>query len=109
MKKFTILIFAAAMIFSSAIISNSLPGDVSFSAQAQTTRKKDKAGILRTTYRGAKYIGKKTWQGTKWTGKTAYKGSKFIGEKTWDGTRWVGKTTWKGMRKIGGGTKRVVY
>ncbi len=120
MKKFTILIFAAAMILSSAFISNSLPGENSFSIQAQTARKKEKQGILRTTYRGTKYIGKKTWQGTKWTGKTtwkgtkwtgktAYKGSKWIGGKTWDGTKWVGKTTWKGMRKIGGGTKKVVY
>lgn len=109
MKKFTILIFASAMIFTSAIISDSLPGDFSFSAQAQTTRRKSRPGIIRTTARGTKYVGKKTWQGTKWTGKTTYKGAKWVGGKTWDGTKWVGKTTWKGVRKVGGTTKKVVY
>ena len=100
MKKLTIVIFAAAMILSSAVISGSLPSDSSFSVSAQqtTVKRKRRPGIARSTYRGGKWVVRRTWDGTKW-----------VSKRVWVATKWTGKKTYKTGRKVVSRTKKIVY
>ncbi len=71
MKKVLAVIFAAAMLASIPFIGSSIgsSGDASISAQTVTVKRKRKRGIARRTYRGGKYVVRRTWDGTKWVSK----------------------------------------
>jgi hypothetical protein len=99
MKKLTILAFAFVMMLSTVFISESIPGDNSFSAQAQTvtTRRRNK-GVIRRGYAGGKWVTRKVWRGGKW-----------VTIRTWQGTKWVGKKSWRTGRKVVSRSKKVVY
>lgn len=92
-KTFFSLFFAFAMILSTAFVAEIGSTQNPFAAQAQTAsvKKKKRVGAIRYIGRGTKYVGKKIWHGTKWTGLTIYRGSKYIGKKTWKGTKWLGR------------------
>lgn len=101
MRKRMVVLFAAALLLSSAFIGSSIPGDTSFAAygyQKVTVRKKRKPGIARGTYRGGKWVVRKSWNGTKW-----------VSKRVWSGTKWVGKKSWKTGRKVVSRTKKIVY
>ena len=102
MKKLTSLVFAIAMLFSIAFVSETISSSThtgnSFAAQAQTVKKKRKVGAVRRIYRGGKWVGTKVWNGSRW-----------VARKTWHGTKWVGKKSWKTGRKVVSRTKKVVY
>jgi hypothetical protein len=100
MKKLMNLVFAVAMIFSVAFIGEAISSNAPFSAQAQevTVRKKRRPGIARSTYRGGKWVVKRSWDGTK-----------YVSKKVWQGTKWTGKKTYKTGRKVVSRTKKIVY
>lgn len=125
MKKLTGLFFALAMLLSVAFVSDVVSEKNPFSAQAQTrtgrvTVRKRNNGIASRTYRGGKYVYRKskdgvvyvyrkTAQGTVYVGRKAYQGGKYIGGKTVKGTKYVGRKTVGGTKTVFRKTKKVVY
>ncbi len=124
MKKITGILFAFAMLLSITFVSNSISENNPFSTNAQTRRgkvtvKKRNNGIASRTYRGSKYIYRKskngvvyvyrkTAQGTVYIGKKSYQGGKYVAGKTVQGTKFVGRKTVNGTKTIFRKTKKIV-
>ncbi len=116
MKKFLILVFSIAMVFSVVFVGGSIE------AQAQQTktrvvvkRKRPVRGVVsgskyvyRKSRNGVVYVGKKTYQGGKYVGRKTYQGGKYAGKKTYQGTKYVGKKTVNGTKSIFRKTKKVI-
>lgn len=84
------------------------------SVQAQTTRqvtvkRTRRPGIIRSVYRGGKYVGKQVWNGTKWVSAKTWQGTKYAGKKTVQGAKFVGKKTYKGGRMVTSRAKKIIY
>lgn len=97
MKKLALIVFAVALIFSSAIVSSHLPGDTAFSASAMqtTVARKRRPGIARRTYRGGRWVVRRTWDGTKW-----------VYRRVWVATKWTGKKSWRTSPRSRAGQRR---
>ncbi len=124
MKKLTGLFFALAMLLSVAFVGDVVSEKNPFSAQAQTrtgrvTVRKRNNGIASRTYRGGKYVYRKskngvvyvyrkTAQGTVYVGRKTYQGGKYVTRKTVTGTKYVGRKTVNGTKTIFRKTKKVV-
>lgn len=99
MKKLITLVFAFAMVLSTAFLAGTSASGNPYVAQGQTvTARKRNPGIARRTYRGGK-----------WVTKRVYRGGKWVTIKTWQATKWTGKKTYKTGRKVVSRTKKVVY
>lgn len=111
MKKLLSLTFALAMIMSIAFISNAVSsGSNPYSAQAQTvTAKKRRPGVVRSVYRGGKYVGKQVWNGTKWVSSKTWKGTKYVGKKTVQGTKYAAHKTKRGTKATVSRAKKILY
>ena len=124
MKKLSSILFAFAMLLSVAFVSNAISENNPFSAQAQTRRGKvtvvkRKNGIASRTYRGGKYVYRKsksgvvyayrkTAKGTVYVGKKTYQGGKYVTKKTVKGTKFIGRKTVNGTKTIFRKTKKIV-
>lgn len=124
MKKLTGIFFALVMLLSVAFVSNVVSEKNPFSAQAQTrtgrvTVRKRNNGIASRTYRGGKYVYRKskngvvyvyrkTAQGTVYVGRKIYQGGKYVTTKTITGTKYVGRKTVNGTKTVFRKTKKIV-
>lgn len=124
MKKLTGLFFALAMLLSAAFVGDVASENNPLSAQAQTrtgrvTVRKRNNGIASRTYRGGKYVYRKskngvvyvyrkTAQGTVYVGKRVYRGGKYVTTKTVKGTKYVGRKTVGGTKAVVSRTKKIV-
>jgi hypothetical protein len=124
MKKLTGLFFALAMLLSVAFVGDVVSEKNPFSAQAQTrtgrvTVRKRNNGIASRTYRGGKYVYRKskngvvyvyrkTAQGTVYVGRKTYQGGKYVTRKTVTGTKYVGRKTVNGTKTVFRKTRKVV-
>lgn len=99
MKKLLGIFFAFAMILSVAFVSDS------FSASAQrsgtVTVKKRNNGIASRTYRGGRYVYRKSANGTRYVYRKTKQGTVYVGKQTYKGGKWT-------YRKTKGGTKAVI-
>jgi hypothetical protein len=83
------------------------------SVQAQTrrgqvtVRRTRRPGAIRTTARGARYVGRKTVRGTRYAGRKTWQGTRYTGRKTAQGARWTGRKTVRGAKATGRGAKKV--
>jgi hypothetical protein len=111
MKKILNLTFALAMIMSVAFIGEAVSsGNNPYSVKAQTvTVKKRRPGVIRSVYRGGKYVGKQVWNGTKWVSSKTWQGTKYAGRKTVQGTRYAAHKTKRGTKAVISRTKKIVY
>jgi hypothetical protein len=91
---------AFALLVSIAPLSSAISSGagVSVNAQQSVTVKKERKGLIRSTYAGGRFVVRKTWDGTKW-----------VSRKVWVGTKWTGKKTWKGTKAVARKTKRILY
>ncbi len=124
MKKLTGLFFALAMLLSVAFVGDAVSENNPFSAQAQTrtgrvTVKRKNNGIASRTYRGGKYVYRKsksgvvyvyrkTAQGTVYVGKRVYRGGKYVTQKSVKGGKSVGRKTVGGTKAVFSRTKKIV-
>src|SRR6476660_9559068 len=77
MKKLTVLLFAAVMMFSITFIGDALSSSGSSSVNAQTVVvKKRHHGVVRRVYRGGKHVGYKAYRGGRWVTIKTYHGAK---------------------------------
>jgi hypothetical protein len=111
MKKLLGLTFALAMIMSIAFVGEAVStGNNPYSVQAQTvTVKKRRPGVVRSVYRGGKYVGKQVWNGTKWVSSKTWKGTKYVGKKTYQGTKFVARKTKRGAKATVSRAKKILY
>ena len=111
MKKLLSLVFSLAMIMSIAFIADAVStGNNPYSAQAQTVSvKKRRPGVVRSVYRGGKYVGKQVWNGTKWVAYKSYKGAKYVGKKTVQGTKYAAHKTKRGTKATVSRAKKIIY
>jgi hypothetical protein len=79
MKKILNLVFAVAMMFSIVFIGEAISSNAPFSVNAQevTVKRKRRPGIARSTYRGGKWVVKKSWNGTKYVSKKVWQGTEM--------------------------------
>lgn len=111
MRKVQSLFFALIMVLSLAFFGEAISSNAGISVEAQTVtvKRKRRPGAIRTTARGAKYVGKKTYKGAKYVGRKTYQGAKYVGKKTYKGSKYVGKKTVKGTRATVSRGKKIVY
>jgi lipopolysaccharide export system protein LptA len=111
MRKLLGLAFSAVMILSVVFVGEAVSsnGSLSVKGQTVTVKRKRRAGVIRKTGRGVKYVGRKTYAGGKYVGRKTYQGGKYVGKKTYQGTKWVGKKTVKGTRATISRAKKIIY
>ena len=105
MKKFLGLVFAFAMILSVAFIADS------FSVMAQrsgtVTVKKRNNGIASRTYRGGRYIYRKSANGVRYVYRKTSKGTVYVGKQTYKGGKWTFHKTKRGTKAVVSRTKKI--
>ncbi len=104
MKKLLNVGFVIAMSLGLVFIGEIASSNNPLAVQGQTrrgqvtVRRTRRPGVIRSTSRGAKYVGRKT-----------YRGAKYVGRKTVQGTKYVGKKTYKGGRMVTSRAKKIIY
>jgi hypothetical protein len=102
MKKLMSGFFAFIMLLSLAFFSNAISSNNPFSVKAQEVSvKKKNRGIASTTWRGAKYVYRKSAGGVRYVYRKTSQGTVYVGRQTWRGGKWT-------YSKAKGGTKAVV-
>lgn len=90
MKKLTTLFFAAAMMFSIVFIGEAISsnGNLSVNAQ-QVSVKRKRRGVASRTYRGGKYVYRKSASGVRYVYRKTAKGTVYVGKQTYRGGKWT--------------------
>lgn len=109
MKKLTTLFFAAAMMFSVVFIGEAISsnGNLSVNAQ-QVTVKRKRRGLASQTYRGGKYVYRKSAQGTRYVYRKGKQGTIYVGKQSYRGGKWTYGKGKKGTKAIIRKTKNVL-
>ncbi len=90
MKKLTTLFFAAAMMFSVVFIGEAISSNGNLSVNAQQVRVKRKSrGLASKTYRGGKYVYRKSANGVRYVYRKTAKGTVYVGKQTYRGGKWT--------------------
>ncbi len=90
MKKLTTLFFAAAMMFSIVFIGDALSSNGNLTVNAQQVRVKRKSrGLASKTYRGGKYVYRKSASGVRYVYRKGRKGTIYVGKQTYRGGKWT--------------------
>lgn len=109
MKKLTTLFFAAAMMFSVVFIGDAISSNGNFSVNAQQVRVKRKnRGLASRTYRGGKYVYRKSAQGTRYVYRKGKQGTIYVGKQSYRGGKWTYGKGKKGTKAIIRKTKNVL-
>lgn len=109
MKKVTTLFFAAAMMFSIVFIGEAISSNGNLSVNAQQVRVKRKnRGLASRTYRGGKYVYRKSAQGTRYVYRKSVKGTKYVGKQSYRGGKWTYNKGKKGTKAAIRKTKNVL-
>lgn len=97
LNKIKSLFFAIVMIPGFIFVGESISasnGSLNVGAQTVTVRRTSR-NIAHASYRGGRWVYRKTWNGTKW-----------VYRKTWYPTKRAGKATWHGTKKVGHAIRR---
>jgi len=109
MKKVTTLFFAAAMMFSIVFIGDTISSNGNLSVNAQQVRVKRKSrGLTSRTYRGGKYVYRKSVAGGKYVYRKGRQGTIYAGKKSYQGGKWTYKKGKKGTKAAFRKTKNVL-
>lgn len=109
MKKVTTLFFAAAMMFSLVFIGDAISSNGNLSVNAQQVRVKRKnRGLASRTYRGGKYVYRKSAQGTRYVYRKGKQGTVYVGKQSWRGGKWTYNKGKKGTKAVIRKTKNVL-
>lgn len=109
MKKVTTLFFAAAMMFSVVFIGDAISSNGNLSVNAQQVRiKRKRRGLTSRTYRGGKYVYRKSVAGGKYVYRKGRQGTIYVGKKSYQGGKWTYKKGKKGTKAAFRKTKNVL-
>ena len=110
MKKLMSGFFAIAMLLSSVFISDAISSNNPFSVKAQQVSVKRKNnGIASRTYRGAKYIYRKSAGGVRYVYRKTAKGTVYVGKQTYKGGKWTFHKGKRGTKAVVSRTKKILY
>lgn len=101
MKKILSGLFALAMLLTLPFFGEVTSTDNPFAAKGQVSVKRKSRGVASTTYRGGKYVYRKSAAGVRYVYRKTAKGTVYVGKQVYRGGKW---TYTKGK----GGTKAVV-
>ncbi len=108
MKKLVSGFFAFAMLLSLAFFSNAVSSNNPFSAKAQVSVKKKSRGIASTTWRGTKYVYRKTGSGARYVYRKTAQGTVYVGKQTWKGGKWTFNKGKRGTKAVVSRTKKIL-
>ena len=98
-RKFLGLSLVFVMIGGFAFLPSADSNGNPFTASAQVrVKKKRKPGIIRSTYRGGRWVTIRVYEGGKW-----------VTKRVWRGSKWVGKKSYKTGRKVVSRSKKIIY
>ena len=92
------IVMTLGLVFIGDVVSSSNPLSVSAQTGQVTVRRTRRPGIIRSTARGAKYVGRKV-----------YRGGRYVVVKSAQGTKYVAKKTYKGGRMVTSRAKKIIY
>lgn len=98
MKKFLGLFFALEMILSVAFIADSL--SVMAQRSGNVTVKKKNRSLASKTYRGGKYVYRKSANGVRYVYRKTSKGTVYVGKQTYKGGKWTFNKSKKVVKKV---------
>lgn len=98
MKKFLGLFFALAMILGVAFVADSL--SVMAQRNGNVTVKKKNRSLASKTYRGGKYVYRKSANGVRYVYRKTAKGTVYVGKQTYKGGKWTYNKSKKFVKKI---------
>ena len=105
MKKLLGIFFAFAMILSAAFVADSL--SVMAQRSGTVTVKKRNNGIASRTYRGGRYIYRKSANGTRYVYRKTKQGTIYVGKQTYKGSKWTFHKTKRGTKAVVSRTKKI--
>lgn len=109
MKKLISGFFAVAMVFSLAFFSEALSTNSPFSVKAQQVSVKRKnRGIASTTYRGGKYVYRKSAAGVRYVYRKTAQGTVYVGKQVYKGGKWTFNKSKRGTKAFVSRTKKVL-
>lgn len=110
MKKIISGFFALAMLLSLTFFSNAISSNNPFSVKAQQVSVKRKnRGIASTTYRGGKYVYRKSASGVRYVYRKTAKGTVYVGKQVYRGGKWTFGKTKRGTKAVVSRTKKILY
>ncbi|CAN5769251.1 hypothetical protein BH20ACI4_BH20ACI4_32980 [soil metagenome] len=110
MKKLTTLFFAAAMMFSVVFIGEAISSNGSLSVNAQQVSvKRKRRGVASRTYRGGKYVYRKSAKGVRYVYRKTAKGTVYVGKQTYRGGKWTYNKGKSGTKYVIRKTKKALY
>ncbi len=90
MKKITTLFFAVVMMLSIVFIGETISSNGNLSVKAQQVSvKRKRRGIASKTYRGGKYVYRKSANGVRYVYRKTAKGTVYVGKQTYRGGKWT--------------------
>lgn len=109
MKKLTTLFFAAVMMFSVVFIGEAVSSNGNLSVKAQKVSvKRKRRGLASQTYRGGKYIYRKSAKGVRYVYRKTAKGTVYVGKQTYRGGKWTFNKGKSGTKYVIRKTKNVI-
>lgn len=110
MKKLISGLFAVAMVFSLTFFSNAISSDNPFSVKGQqVTVKKKRNGLASKTYRGGKYVYRKSASGVRYVYRKTKQGTVYVGKQTYKGGKWTFHKGKRGTKAVISRTKKILY
>ncbi|HMS43073.1 MAG TPA: hypothetical protein PKE69_22785 [Pyrinomonadaceae bacterium] len=98
MKKFLGLFFALAMILGVAFVADSL--SVMAQRTGNVTVKKKNRSLASKTWRGGKYVYRKSANGVRYVYRKTSKGTVYVGKQTYKGGKWTFNKSKKAVKKV---------
>ena len=110
MKKLTGLFCAVVMMLSLVFIGDMISSDNPLSVKAQKVSvKRKRRGVATQTYRGGKYVYRKSAGGVRYVYRKTAKGTVYVGKQTYKGGKWTFHKTKRGTKAVVSRTKKILY
>lgn len=109
MKKLASGFFAIVMLLSMAFFSEAVSTNNPLSVKAQQVSVKRKSRNLASkTYRGGKYVYRKSAAGVRFVYRKTAKGTVYVGKQVYKGGKWTFSKTKKGTKAVINRTKKII-
>ena len=109
MKKLMTLFFAAAMMLSMVFVGDMISSNGNLSVKAQqVTVKRKKRGLASQTYRGGKYVYRKSANGVRYVYRKTKQGTVYVGKQSYRGGKWTYNKGKQGTKYVIRKTKNVL-
>lgn len=108
MKKLLSGLFALAMLFTLPFLGEVISSDNSFAVKGQVSVKRKNRGIASTTYRGGKYVYRKSAAGVRYVYRKSAKGTVYVGKQVYKGGKWTYSKGKRGTKAVVSRTKKIL-